>query len=57
MDNNLLWNILKEHTGHSVEIAVYGDPEDPVSITLEDIDTNEVILDAEIYTICARVDI
>ena len=54
--NNLLWNILKDHYGHKVEIAIYGDPENPASITLEDMDTNEVILDAEIYTICARED-
>lgn len=54
--NELLWNILKEHFGHRVEIAVYGDLEDPANICLEDLDTNEVILDAEIYTICARED-
>ena len=54
--NKLLWNILKDHWGHKVEIAVYGDPEDPESVTLEDMDTDEVILDAEIYTICARED-
>ena len=54
--NKLLWNILKDHWGHKVEIAVYGDPEDPVSVTLEDMDTYEVILDAELYTICARED-
>ena len=49
---NELWNLLKEHAGHRVEIAVYGDPEDPESICLEDMDTNTVILDAELYTIC-----
>ena len=27
--NNLLWDILKDHFGHRVEIAVYGDPENP----------------------------
>lgn len=54
--NNLLWDILKDHFGHRVEIAVYGDPENPASVTLEDMDTNSVILDAEIYTICARED-
>lgn len=52
----LLWNILKDHFGHKVEIAVYGDPDDPASVVLEDVDTDEVILDAEIYTICARED-
>lgn len=54
--NELLWNILKEHFGHKVEIVIYGDVNNPASITLEDMDTNEVILDAEIYTICARED-
>ena len=54
--NELLWNILKDHYGHKVEIAIYGDPDNPVNICLEDMDTNEVILDAEIYTICARED-
>ncbi len=49
-----LWNILKNHIGHRVEIAVYGEPENPDNICLEDVDTNEVILDASIYTICAR---
>lgn len=55
--NDLLWNILKNHFGHKVEIAVYGDVDNPASVTLEDLDTNEVILDAEIYTICGRDDI
>lgn len=54
---HLLWNILKDHLGHKVEIACYGDPDNPASITLEDLDTNEVILDAGIYTICAREDV
>ncbi len=54
--DKLLWNILKQHYGHKVEIAMYGDKKNPNSITLEDMDTNEVILDAEIYTICARED-
>lgn len=54
--NELLWNILKRHFGHKVEIAIYGDVDNPHSICLEDMDTNEVILDAEYYTICARED-
>lgn len=54
--NNLLWDILKDHFGHKVEIAVYGDVDNPASVTLEDMDTNEIILDAELYTICARED-
>lgn len=54
--NNLLWEILKEHFGHKVEIAIYGDIDNPASITLEDMDTDTIILDAGIYTICARED-
>ena len=56
MYDTLLWDILKEHAGHKVEIAIYGDVNNPSSITLEDMDTNEIILDAEIYTICTRED-
>ncbi len=56
IDNMFLWNRLLEHIGHEVEIAYYGDPKNPVNITLEDLDTNEVILDAEIYTLHARED-
>ena len=54
--DTVLWDILKEHFGHKVEIAIYGDIDNPASITLEDIDINEVILDAGIYTLCARED-
>ena len=52
--NNFLWDALKEHFGHRVEIACYGDVDDPVSITLEDVDTNEVIIDAELCTLTER---
>lgn len=54
--DKLLWDILKEHWGHRVEIAVYGDPSDPASVTLEDLETNEVILDAGLNTLCSRED-
>lgn len=54
--NTILWDLLKEHRGHKVSIVCYGDWDDPADICLEDEDTNEVILDAEIYTICARED-
>jgi len=62
MDNEinydtLLWDILKEHAGHHVEITLYGDKDSPANIALEDHDTNEIILDAGIYTICAREDV
>ena len=54
--DEILWNILKQHYGHKVEIAKYGNPNNPVDICLECLDCNEVILDAEIYTICGRED-
>ena len=57
MEDKLLWNILKKHAGHNVEIGIYGDPDNPESITLEDMDTNEIILDAELYTIQARTNL
>jgi hypothetical protein len=54
--DNLLWNILLKHRGHHVGIVSYGDPDDPADVCLECEDCNEVVLDAEIYTICARED-
>ena len=55
--NELLWNILKEHAGHKIEIAVYGNWDNPANVSLEDIDTNEIIIDAGIYTLVAREDV
>ena len=55
--NYWLWDILRNHLGHKVEIAIYGDPDNPANVVLEDMDTNEIILDAGIYTIVAREDI
>lgn len=54
--DSLLWRLLQKHYGHHVEVAVYGDPNDPHNISLECTDCQEVILDAGIYTICARDD-
>ena len=55
MDNNMiLWDKLLEHQGHSVSIAAYGDPDDPEDVCLECEDCGEVILDAGLYTLCAR---
>lgn len=53
-ENNLLWDVLKKHFGHHVEIAVYGDVKLPHDVCLECMDCNEVVLDAEIYTLTAR---
>ena len=55
--NNLLWDVLLKHKGHNVRIVTYGDPEDPADVCLECEDCGEVILDAEIYTLCAREDV
>lgn len=54
MDNNLLWERLAAHRGHSVSIVSYGDKDSPSDVCLECEDCNEVILDAELYTICAK---
>jgi len=51
--NNLLWEALKSHIGHEVSIVAYGDTENPADICLECEDCGEVILDAELYTLCA----
>lgn len=48
--DTLLWDELKKHRGHHIRIASYG-------ISLECEDCNEVILDAELYTICGREDV
>ena len=53
----LLWDILKQHRGHHVYVASYGDWEDPVNISLECEDCGAIVLDAGLYTICAREDV
>lgn len=55
--NMLLWNTLKQHRGHKVNIVSYGDWNDPANVCLECEDCGEIVLDAEIYTLCAREDI
>lgn len=54
--NMILWNELKKHRGHKVNIVSYGDWDNPEDICLECEDCGEVVLDAEIYTLCARED-
>jgi len=54
--DKILWNLLYLHRGHNVSIRTYGDENSPTDVCLECDDCNEVILDAEIYTICARED-
>lgn len=55
-DNEILWNTLFQHWGHHVEISFYGDADNPADICLECMDCNEVLVDAGIYSICARED-
>ena len=54
--NQELWNRLRVHQGHRLVIAVYGDPAEPANISLECKECGEVVLDTELYTICARED-
>lgn len=47
MENEtILYELLKAHAGHHVEITEYGDG---VNFALEDMDTNEVIFDTDLY--------
>lgn len=55
--DKLLWNTLLKHRGHDVRIVSYGDLDNPVDVCLECEDCGEVVLSAELYTICARSDI
>lgn len=48
---SVLYELLKEHVGHRVEIAQYGDG---VNFALEDLDTDEVIFDTDIYDLCVK---
>ena len=43
--DNLLFEILEPHVGHAIEIVKYGDN----NISIEDMDTNEVIVDTDLY--------
>ena len=45
MIDSLLFELLKEHIGHKIEITQYGED----NISLEDMDTNEVIFDTDLY--------
>ena len=43
--DNLLFELLKPHIGHTIEIVAYGN----YNISIEDTDTNEVIVDTDLY--------
>ncbi len=47
---NTLYDLLKEHVGHRVEIAQYGNGD---NFALEDLDTDEVIFDTDLYDLTA----
>lgn len=49
--DDLLYEKLKEHAGHRVEIAEYGNGD---NFSLEDMDTNEVIFDTDGYELVGR---
>lgn len=38
---------LLDHYGHEIEIAVYGDEDNPYSVTIECMYCNEVLIDTE----------
>jgi len=49
---SLLWQLLEPHIGHTIEIAQYGNN----NISLEDMDTNEVIFDTDLYDLIGMDD-
>lgn len=51
MEETLLWELLAPHIGHKIEIVKYGD----VNISVEDVDTGEVIFDTDLYDLAAIV--
>lgn len=56
-ENTALWDMLKRHRGHQVTIASYGDYNNPQCICLECEDCNEIVVDAEMYTLQVRSDV
>lgn len=54
--DNTLWNLLLAHRGHELAVVCYGDEENPQNVSLECEDCGEVVLDAGLYTVCARED-
>ena len=49
MKNTTLWKMLEAHIGNTIEIVRYGDDNGTVNISVEDMDTNEVIFDTDCY--------
>lgn len=54
--DKILWDVLSRHRGHKVDIVSYGDWDDPACVCLECEDCGEVVVDAELYTLCPRED-
>ena len=52
----LLWEKFNRHCGHHVEIAAWGDENNPMAcnVSLVCEDCQEIILDSELFTIAAR---
>lgn len=44
---NTLYELLESHIGHRIQIVKYGDK----NISVEDMDTNEIIFDTDIYNL------
>jgi hypothetical protein len=59
IDNRFLYDKLCAHIGHDVHISAYGEHKDGTfqDVVLECFDCNEIVLDAEIYTLIARTDL
>ena len=53
--DNELWNRLLAHRGHTLVVTSYGkSPDDLDNVSLECEECGEIVLDAGLYTICAR---
>lgn len=51
VNDDLLYEMLKEHKGHKIEIVEYGNG---VNFSLEDLDTNTVIFDTDCYELIGK---
>ena len=54
--NCLLWNVLQRQEGCKLEVVVKRKGRQISDVFLKNIDTNEIVLDAQIYTLCSRTD-
>jgi len=49
MTKTTLWKMLEPHIGNTIEIVGYGDGDSIINISVEDMDTCEVIFDTDCY--------